>query len=260
LIGLALSIFLGFRNNASYDRFWEGRKLWGQVVNETRSLARQVLLLVVPEDGGPARSAAENAATHPFQREVVLRIVAYAHALRHHLRNSDPREDLAAFLPAEELTMLGDQKNVPLALLQTIGQRLQWAWRRGWVHDLHLPVLERSLTELTAIQGGCERIKSTPLPFAYTVLIHRLVASYCLLLPFGIVDQVGLMTPVVVLLIAHAFLGLDDLGDEIEEPFGTDPNDLPLAALSRTIEINLRQLAGERDVPAFLKPVRNVLS
>ena len=182
----------------------------------------------------------------------------YAHALRHHLRDSDPFPDLGE-LPAAERAQLADPRNVPLAILQTIGRRMQWAWQQGWIRDYHLPVLEASLTELTAIQGGCERIKNTPLPFAYSVLLHQLVAFYCLLLPFGIVQEVGIMTPVVVLLISHAFLGLDELGDEIEEPFGTHPNDLPLSALSRTIEINLRQLAGERDVPPFLEPVDDVL-
>jgi ion channel-forming bestrophin family protein len=256
VVGIALSIFLGFRNNTSYDRFWEGRRLWGQLVNATRSFARQVTILIVPVEDGGATGRTE--ALHPFQRELILRTIMYAHALRHHLRDSDPFPDLDR-LPADERAQLADQRNVPLAILQTIGRRMQWAWQQGWIRDYHLPVLEASLTELTAIQGGCERIKNTPLPFAYNVLLHQLVAFYCLLLPFGIVQDVGFMTPLVVLLISHAFLGLDELGDEIEEPFGTHPNDLPLSALSRTIEINLRQLAGERDVPPFLEPVRDVL-
>ena len=124
---------------------------------------------------------------------------------------------------------------------------------------MHLPVLEQSLTDLTDIQGACERIKSTPIPSSYTVLIHRIVALYTFSLPFGIVDAVGIATPVVVAIIAYAFFGLDAVGEEIEEPFGTDINDLPLSTLSRMIEINLRQTLGEAEVPDVLRPVDGVL-
>lgn len=124
---------------------------------------------------------------------------------------------------------------------------------------MHLPVLEGSLTEITGVQGGCERIKATPIPASYTVLIHRIVATYAFALPLGIVDTVHLWTPVVVLLIAYAFYGLDAIGDEIEDPFGRDPNDLPLSTLSRMIEVNLRQRLRESDVPELLRPQRGIL-
>jgi ion channel-forming bestrophin family protein len=122
-----------------------------------------------------------------------------------------------------------------------------------------MPVFEKSLTEMTTIQGGCERIDNTPVPFAYTTLIHRIVGFYALLLPFGIVNDVQWMTPLVVFMICHAFFGLDEIGDEIEEPFGIEPQDLPLAAISRTIEINLLQYLDEPDVPPMLEPVGRVL-
>ena len=124
---------------------------------------------------------------------------------------------------------------------------------------MHLPVLEASLTEITTVQGACERIKSTPIPGSYTILIHRIVALYCLGLPFGIVSSVGLMTPVVVAIVAYAFYGLDAVGTEIENPFGTDENDLPLSALSRMIEVNLRQRLGESELPELLRPVDGIL-
>jgi ion channel-forming bestrophin family protein len=262
VVGVALSIFLGFRNNASYDRYWEGRRLWGQIVNAARSFARQTTTLIVPpvaDDAPDPVRPARPADVAAFQRGVVLRTIGYVHALRHFLRDSDPHTDLEPFLPGTELARLGEQRNPPLAILQALAGELQSAWQQGWIRNYHVPVFDASLTELTALQGGCERIKNTPLPFAYNVLLHQLVAFYCLLLPFGIVQQVGIMTPLVVLLISHAFLGLDELGDEIEEPFGTHPNDLPLTALCRTIEINLLQLLGDRDVPPPLEPVRDVL-
>src|SRR5690606_37389193 len=104
------------------------------------------------------------------------------------------------------------------------------------------------------VQGGCERIKNTPIPWSYTVLMHSIVAVYCFALPFGLVQTTKLLTPIVVALIAYAFLGLDAVGDELEEPFGHDYNDLPLTALSRTIEVNLLQQLGETELPPLLTP------
>lgn len=254
LIGLALGIFLGFRNNTSYDRFWEGRKLWGRLVNASRSLTRQVLTLI-----GPRQPAAPPAELAAVRQRLVYRTIAYVHALRLHLRDQRAMDDLAPLLGGDELRALEIELNRPIALLQGYGDQLRALWDSGWVDTMHLPVLEASLTDLADIQGGCERIKSTPIPFSYTVLIHRIVAVYCVGLPFGIVSTVGNFTPLVVMMVAYAFFGLDTVGDEIEDPFGEDPNDLPLSALSRMIEVNLRQRLGETDLPPLHKPVDGVL-
>ena len=253
MIGLALGIFLGFRNNAAYDRFWEGRKLWGQLVNTSRSFTRQVLTLIAPRDGQAPAGLRE------FQEDLIRRMIAYVHALRHHLRGSNPDEDLSRFLAAADIVKLHLHQNLPVAILQQMGERVRQAWDEGWISEYHLPILEQSLTSLTDIQGGCERIKNTPIPYAYTVLIHRLVAFYCFFLPFGIVKTVGPLTPIVTLLISHAFFGLDEIGDEIEDPFDTDPHALPLEAISRTIEINLLQAIDAGEVPEMLQPEQGVL-
>jgi putative membrane protein len=252
LIGVALGIFLGFRNNAAYDRYWEGRKLWGNLVNVSRSYARQVTNFIV-SDGNDHRLG-------DFHREIVYRTIAFVYALRHHLRDTSPRDDLESFLPQEDLERLENQKNIPLFILRTMGERTRWAWEQGWIDKFHLGILEESLTRMTDIQGACERIKNTPIPFPYTVLIHRIVAFYCFTLPFGILSTVGVLTPVVVFLISHAFLGLDEIGDEIEDPFGIEPQHLPLTTLCRTIEVNLLQHIDESCVPDLLQPVDDVLS
>jgi ion channel-forming bestrophin family protein len=255
LIGLALAIFLGFRNNAAYDRFWEGRKLWGQLVNSTRSFARETLMLIVP----PANRHASDPDVREFQEDLIRRMIGYVHAFRHHLRNTSPYDELKGFLPEDEFPLYQDEKNVPIAILLDLGLRLRRAWRDGWISDFHLTSLERTLSIITDVQGGCERIKNTPIPFAYTVLLHRTVAFYCLFLPFGIIDTVRWMTPLVVALISHAFLGLDEIGGEIEEPFGTEPQDLPLTAISRTIEVNLLQAIERKELPELLEPTEGVL-
>ncbi|KIG15880.1 putative membrane protein [Enhygromyxa salina] len=269
LIGLALSIFLGFRNNTSYDRFWEGRKLWGALVNVARSFTRQLLTLVGPRmvDATSDHRAGEveQAELRALRHALVHALIAYVHTLRHHLRDEDGLQDkdgiaqLEALLPPELVASLPAELNRPVAITQWIGEQLRALYDRGWIHPHHLNVLEGSLTEITAVQGACERIKSTPIPTSYTVLMHRIVALYCIGLPFGILSTVGTATPVVVAIVAYAFYGLDAVGTEIEDPFGLDPNDLPLTALSRMIEINLRQRLGEQELPALLGPVDGIL-
>lgn len=242
LVGVALGIFLGFRNNTSYDRFWEGRKLWGRLVNTSRSLTRQISTLV----GTPKNQE--------LRRELVLRVIAFVHVLRYHLRDETKMPDAQGLLPDSEFEALSSESNRPNAVSHRLGQALRDAMDQGLIDRFHLPILEGSLTELTDIQGGCERIKSTPIPTSYTVLIHRIVATYAVGLPFGIVDTVGMWTPVVVLIITYAFYGLDAIGFEIEDPFGFDRNDLPLRALSRMIEVNLRQRLGDKDLPELCQP------
>ncbi|AKF07681.1 bestrophin family protein [Sandaracinus amylolyticus] len=256
LVGVALGIFLGFRNNASYDRWWEGRKLWGALVNTTRTFTRQVLTIIGTQPDGARVDEGELRA---FQREIVLRIAAFAHALRLALRDEDDLAQLAPFLPAEEIEQLRKESNRPFAITQGTAERIRAAWQRGWIHTMHLPVLEQSMTSLTDIQGGCERIKATPIPFSYTTLIHRITAVYCYVLPFGLVDEIGIYTPFAVGIVAYAFFGLDVVGDEIEMPFGTDPNDLPLRAISRMIEVNLRQRIDDPEPPPLLRPVDEIL-
>ena len=243
LVGLALSIFLGFRNNACYDRWWEARKNWGALINTTRSLCRQVLTMIEP---GPDRD------------ELVHQIIGYTYALKYHLRTEVKLDAVVPWFPKELNDTLHGSTNVPYTILQHMGTAYRRAWKDGRVETYHLPVLEGSLTTLTDIQGKCERIKNTPVPLSYTMLTHRLVAVYCLALPFGIVAEVGALTPMVVAIVGYAFLGLDATGTQLEDPFELDPNDLPLAAMSRIIERNLLERIEGND-PGALKAVNGIL-
>jgi putative membrane protein len=253
LISLALGVFLGFRNNTSYDRYWEGRKLWGRLVNDTRSFARLTLNLIASDATAQARL--KEPETRSLQRTLVQRVIAYAHALRLHLRDEiADLAPLAGFLSERELSALQGQHNVPLALLQSLSAGVAEARRAGVVHHRDVHLFENMLSDMCDVQGGCERIKNTPIPWSYTVLMHSIVAIYCFTLPLGLVQTTHFLTPIVVVLIAYAFLGLDAVGDELEEPFGSDYNDLPLSTLSRTIEVNLLQLLGERELPPMLVP------
>ncbi len=248
ILGLALSIFLGFQNNAAYDRYWEGRKLWGELIISSRTLARQAASIL---GYGSADELAELTA---LRRRMVLKAIAFAQALRHQLRGSDPAVDLAPLLEPDVLDAVLRAVNRPEAVLRSLSQDLAQSLRAGWIGEPLGASIDGTLNTLGHVAGGCERIRSTPIPFSYTLLLHRTAYLYCFLLPFGLADSVGLATPLITGLVSYTFFGLDALRTEIEEPFGTAPNDLPLAALCRTLEIDLRDGLGETPLPPSLVP------
>lgn len=239
VVGVALSIFLGFRNSAAYDRFWEGRKLWGALVNTSRTFAREVLTF--PAATSPPGS--ENAAASELQRRLVQTCIAFVHGLKLHLRDDPSWQQLG--LDDERSEQLQREHNRPTAVVAMMAEDLASLRRIGSLDGYHHAMLARRLGEFTDIQGGCERIKSTPIPLSHTALTHRICALYLLALPLALVDGAGVLTPFVTLFVSFAFLGLDAIGDEMEDPFGTDLNDLPLHTIATNIEINLRQRLGD---------------
>ena len=233
LFGIALAIFLGFRNNVSYDRFWEGRKLWGSMLNTTRSLARQAQTLTHMD--------AENSSLSHF----VNLLIAFTWSSKHQLRHTDPGEDLNRLLGAAESMKFKGKRYTPNLLVLEMGKWLQVLRSKGSIDPLLAANLDHNLNELSNIIGGCERIASTPIPYTYKVLLHRTVYFYCFLLPFGFVDSLGWMMPVIVTFIAYTFVALEAVADELEDPFGLEPNDLALNALCAMIENTLREMQGE---------------
>jgi len=254
LIGLALAIFLGFRNNAAYDRYWEARKLWADLVHRSRSFARQVQTLLHFESPARAEDGADP------RRRMIVHTIAFASALRHQLRGSDARAEMRRLLAPEEAAGFAAARCGTDFLLRRIGDDLGGFLRTGRLDPPVAAHLDQSLAGLAAVAAGCERIKHTPLPFPYTLLLHRTAWLYCFLLPFGLVDTVGYMTPFVVGIVAYTFFGLDALGDEIEEPFGLADNHLPLDALCREVEINLLETLGVRELPPPLAPLNGRLT
>lgn len=257
LIGLPLAIFLGFRNNAAYDRYWEGRKLWGGLVGDTQNLCRQCLVLI---HAGTGLVEETTARLDDVRTRMIYRAIAYSHALRMRLRGLADTVELKPFLSASEWNMASAQDNLPAFLMLRMGQDLQECLQQGWTEACLVASIDTTLSSMTARAVACDRIKNTPIPFSYTLLLHRTAYLYCFLLPFGLVDTLEFMTPFVVAIVAYTFFGLDALGDEIEEPFGLSENDLPLDALCRTIEINLRSALGDTDVPPPLSPVNYCLT
>ena len=255
LIGLPIAIFLGFRNTAAYDRFWEGRKLWGELVHRCRSLSRQCQSLIQAAE--PAHAGLGLA---DVRVRMVHRAIAFAHALRLHLRDQPLPTELQPLLQEKEWQALQTVSNKPDFLMLQMGLDLGACHQQGRIDACLAAALDATLSSMTAAAASCERIRNTPIPFSYTLLLHRTAYLYCFLLPFGLVDSIGFMTPFVVAIVAYTFFGLDALGDEIEEPFGLDANDLPLDAICRALEINLRESLGDTHLPAPLDPVNYCLT
>lgn len=241
LMGLTLAIFLGFRNSTAYARFWEARTLWGTVLKDTRTLTRQALTLT-----------SDKSQAH----DLVYLLCAFVHALKNQLRSSDMKKDLAYFLTPAQCARIENARFPASIVLLMINEWLGKQLHGGNINPVIVPAFERPLSQLSAALGGCERIASTPIPFTYSVIIHRCVYLYCFWLPFGLLDTIGAMTPVIVGFIAYTFFALEALGAEIEEPFGLDSNDLALSAISYTIESSLLEMLGE-DARTELPKIKN---
>ena len=235
ILGISLAIFHGFCNNAAYDRFWEGRKLWGTLVWLSRNIARQVLTL-------PNVSMAEKQAFIRHQ-------IAFVHSLRQQLRGEDNTANLQRLLTVEEQQAVVGQNFIALRLTQIMGQMLA-----NWQTEQKIDVwqwqsLDNTLGEIAHIQAGCERINNTPIPYAYFVLLHRTVYLYCFMLPFGLGNTIGWVTPFVVSFVGYTFMALNEIVDEISEPFGTGENELPLGMMCDTIETQLAMLSHQQFAP-----------
>jgi len=247
IIGIALAIFLGFRNNASYDRFWEGRKLWGALLIDARSLVRQALTM----SGLPPES--ERVAYF------IRLLIAFTYALKHQLRRTNPAPDLERLLPPDLAKAVQQAKFKPIRLLSEMGLWVQRLKTEGYLDSITQAAIDQNLNKLSEIVGGCERIASTPIPYTYSVLLHRTVYIYCFLLPFGLVDSIGWMTPIMTVFVGYTFIALDAIVAEIEEPFGEEPNDLALNTISQTVETSLLEMIGQ-EAPVFPKSKKSFLA
>lgn len=254
ILGGAISVLIGFRNASCYQRWSEARTIWGAILNSSRTLGRQVVTLT--EDGGNQGSDVKLATV---QRRILYRQMAYVNALRRQLRGQSPWDDLAAFLPADEVRVLRGKAQVAIEIHKWISLDLADCCRRGWIDSVRWAAIDGTLATLINAQGAAEGIKNTPLPRQYDLLPHMFTLIYCLLLPLSIVENLKLLTPVGSSLIAVVLLAWDQTGSMLESPFENEENDIAMTAICRTTEISLRQLLGESELPEPLKPVDGVL-
>jgi ion channel-forming bestrophin family protein len=248
LVGVALALFLGFRNSSSYDRWWEGRRLWGSLTNITRMLAVQALTMT---DDAPGKCTNE-------KRAFLNMVVAFVYAMRDQLRG-DVFARSAELLPPALAAEVDHARYKPFIILRAMGEWVSQRRREGAFGEVTMAMINQNLVELAQALGGCERIASTPVPFGYAVMIHRVVYFYCALLPFGLVDGIAWTTPVVTLVMAYSFIALDSLAADLEMPFGRNENGLALDAISLNIELSIREISGEPLEKMPLQPVNYVL-
>jgi putative membrane protein len=236
VVGAALGIFVSFRTNSAYDRWWEGRMLWGRLINVSRHFGTQVLCYL------PAGSS-------ELQRRIVRRHVAYVHALRCLLRQQDPLAD-ADFLRAvpDDPERYRGQSNITHALLHEQAKELMAEVEAGHLAELRMQMIDRSLEEMLAVQGGCERIKKTPMPRGYGFIAERLIAAYGLLFPFGVVAELGWLVVPINVLVCLSFTLISEAGRVLEDPFTMFWNGLPLQNMSMTIERNLGERLGDTEL------------
>lgn len=248
VVGGAIGIFVSFRTNSAYDRWWEGRKLWGRMINTSRHWASQVgAYLDQPE-------------THAQAHTLAWRHVAYVHALRCSLRGQDAYadDDFAHAVSDADLERVRGRTNLTHALLELQLRDITKLNDDGLLDDRRLQSLDESLRHLLDIQGGCERIKKTPFPRGYTFIAEHLIRYFSFLFPFAIVEELGLFVVPMNLLVCLAFMLISEAGRVLEDPFTMFYNGLPLSAISRMIEVQVRETRGERDgLPPMHRPDLN---
>ncbi|GAB2774510.1 bestrophin family ion channel [Rhabdobacter roseus] len=241
VLGTILSLLLAFRSNQAYDRWWEARIIWGAIVNDSRTLARQVLSLVNDQYNSQE--------VEGFREKFIKRQMAWCYALGLELREKDPIPTISKFLSEEELTYLKRYNNSHVALLDLHAKDINLALREGWVNNFQQIELDRTLTRLTDSMGKCERIKNTVFPSTYSLYTHLALNLFIILLPFGLVEWFGfIMVPVLVVIAASFFL-IEKMAIHLQDPFENKPTDTPVLSISRNIERDLRQMLQDSQVP-----------
>lgn len=230
---IVLGLLLVFRTNTAYERFWEGRKLWGSLVNDTRNMAWQIAVIIEesePEDRNQ-------------KVEAIRLLPIFLVACKLHLRSVAVGEELESMVTREQFLILQKSQHPPLQIATWIGDYIQTQYKRGdnFLHFNHVPFLQRNVKGIIDSLGGCERILRTPLPLAYVIHLRQLVLIYCLLLPFPLVKDLEWGTGFFVALISFTLLGIEEIGVEIENPFGYDVNDLPLDTICNNMRNEIEE-------------------
>lgn len=230
LLGFVISLLLVFRTNTAYDRWWEGRRLWGDLVNNSRNLLLKITAFLPEEE-------------KELKKNFSILISNYAFALKEHLRGGYKEEELQDHpnLPLNELRKV---QHVPNRISLQLYKEADQLVKKGLITEERLFTLSDELRSFTNIVGACERIKKTPIPYSYSSFIKRVIFIYIITLPFGLIADLGWATVLIVLFIFYAFAGLELIAEEIEDPFGLERNDLPTDELAATIKRNLKDIAG----------------
>lgn len=237
LLGTIISLLLAFRSNQAYDRWWEARTLWGAIVNDSRSISRQILSFVENPYG------LED--VNQFKDRFLKRQIAWCYALSQTLRGFNARKGLEEFLSPEELAFIKKRRNITASLLELHGMDLKKALNEGWINKYQQIEIDKSITALCNHMGGCERIKNTVFPVTYSKYINMSIHLFIVLLPFGLIEYFGYMEVPLVIAIAAFFLLVEKMAVHLQDPFENKPTDTPTTTICRNIERDLLQMIDD---------------
>jgi ion channel-forming bestrophin family protein len=243
ILGTAISLLLGFNVNQSYERWWEARKIWGNIVNDSRSLVLQLQAFVTVGDAKPE-----------FSRGMIARMayrqIAWCYALACSLRGESPLAHVnRSLLAEEERASLEKHVNVPLALAQRHAADIRTLHKASLVNDYQQVQLDSTLVRLVESMGMAERIKKTVFPVTYRIFVHYFVYLFLIVLSLTLVETIGVLEIPILVVVAASFFMIETTARQLQDPFENEPHDTAMTSISRSIEINLRQLLGESDVP-----------
>ncbi|NIG53396.1 bestrophin family protein [Chitinophaga sp. Cy-1792] len=241
VLGTVLSLLLAFRSNQGYDRWWEARTIWGAIVNDSRSLSRQILTLTASDYPSEELES--------FRERFIKRQAAWCYSLGQSLRKTDPLKGLERLLSRRELNYVMKYDNVPAALLLLHGRDIKLALENGWINNYQQVSLDQTLSKLCDSMGKCERIKNTIFPATYSLYTHFTLLFFIVLLPFALIDSLGFMEIPLVVAISASFLLIERMGISLQDPFENKPTDTPVTTIARTIERDLRQMLHEQHDP-----------
>jgi putative membrane protein len=261
ILGSALAIFIAFRNNSSYSRWWEARTLWGGIINSSRVLAR---LIITFTDSHSHQQNYDKERSELFKKEMIYKVIAWVHALRLHLRKQDNWQELKPFLSEQEFIELQKSQNKPNFIHLISGKKIYEAMANGTLGGFDSFQMEGQLLALANYQGGCEKIKNTPLLRQYDFFTRVFLYTFMLLLPFSLIGDftkmnIDYLMISVSIIISFVFAIIGKVGEVNEDPFENRITDVPLTAMCNTIERDLREMLGETDLPKKLEPENGFL-
>lgn len=237
ILGTVISLLLAFKSNQAYDRWWEARTIWGAIVNDSRTLTRQLLTFVDTHMGSVEERA--------FCERMAKRQIAWCYSLSRHLRKQDPLHGLEKYISGKELDYVSRYSNVPMALLELHGEDLRNAFKLGWINEYQQVEMDKTLTRFSNEMGGCERIKNTIFPATYSVYIHFSLIMFIMLLPFGLIEFFGIVEVPLVIAISCSFFLIQKMAIHLQDPFENKPTDTPTSTISQTIERDIKQMLKE---------------
>lgn len=241
IMGTVISLLLAFRSNQAYDRWWEARTIWGAIVNDSRSLTREILSFIDDQY--------KNEEIINFRARMIRRQIAWCYALSQSLRGLNALEGLEKHISKREISHLSRYSNIPNALLELHARDLNYALKQGWLNEYQQVELDRTLSRLCDAMGKCERIKNTVFPATYSLYIHFSMNFFILLLPFALIEDFGILEIPMIVTIAASFLLIEKMAIHLQDPFDNKPTDTPMTAISRNIERDLKQMMNDHYLP-----------